>query len=1101
MLSDSQRAALALRLRRGRETAGAGIPRRPDGLTELPLSFGQEQLWFIDRFAPGQPTYNIPHAVRVTGPLDVAALARARHALVARHEALRTRLAASQRGRPVQVVDPPSVAPLELIDLSGLADGERQARLRELMDTEAVRPFDLAADRLLRMWLIQLSPAEQVLLIVVHHTVFDGWSAGILVRELAALYGQETTGEPAGLAELPVQFADYAIWERDRLRGATLAELEDYWRQAMAGFETLALPADRPRPLLDRFDGRLILRQTSRPLLDGLRELSQREGTTLFVTLMAALQVLLHRYTGQTDVVVGTASANRSRAELAPLVGFLVNTLPIRGDLSGDPAFTELLAQLRQTTLGAYAHQELPFAKLVETLGVERDLSRAPVFQVALTYAERQAEPVLAAGVEFMLTDLIVGIDAAKFDLAFLAEARPGGLWFECSYKTALFEAATVERLLGHLETLLAGVVAHPGARLSELPVLTEAERWRELVEWNDTAVPFPAVCIHEGFEAQVRAEPGAVAAEFGAQRWTYGELNEAANWVARRLRDLGVGPESLVGVAMEVGLRRLAVLLGVWKAGGGYVPLDPELPPERLEFVLDDTAMAVVIADSGSAGRVPARPGVAVLDVDAAWDDLAGLDGSDLAGTGVGSSDVAYVIYTSGSTGRPKGVVVEHRQALTFLQGMVGAWGIGPGGAVLSFAAFTFDVSVMDMFMPLLAGARVVLAPPGVLHAPPRLAGLIRSAGVTFCCLPPAVLSLLTGERFPGLRTLLSAGEELSSELLRSWLRDGTAVYNGYGPTEASIGAVFMRLDESVPLPPPIGRPKPNYRAYVLDGFLNPVPVGVTGELHIGGPGVTRGYLRRPGLTSERFIADPFGGRGGRLYRTGDLVRRRVDGTIEFAGRADNQVKIRGLRVELGEIETALTTLTAIAQAVVTVITDSAGQPQLAGYLRPVPGATVALSQVREHLSSVLPAYMVPTYLTEVAEFPLTANGKIDKAALPAPQRAAAGSEQLAPATLLETALVDFYATVLASDEVGATDSFFDLGGNSLQAMQLITELRSNLAVDLDITAVFLAPTPRQLAAVLRDEHGFDDADLPDDGVAGALGPAAELARAKPGR
>jgi Condensation domain len=520
LLTDAQRAALATRLRRGREAAAGQIPRRRPGLSDLPLSFGQEQLWFIDRFAPGLPTYNIPHALRLSGPLDDAALDRALTGLVARHEALRTRLVTGASGRPVQVIDPPATVAPGRRDLSALAPGPRRAALREFIGAEAVRPFDLSAGPLLRTWLVRLAAppvanrAQHVLLIVVHHTAFDGWSAGVLVRDLAALYQAEVTGEPAALPELPVQFADYALWERDRLHGPVLAELEDYWRGTLAGFETIPFPTDRPRPVLDTFDGAIAERLTDRRLLDDLRELSRREGTTLFVTLMAGLQALLHRYTGQADLVVGTASANRGRAELAPLIGFLVNTLPIRGDLTGDPPFTQLMARIKDAAIGAYAHQDLPFGKLVDTLHVERDLSRAPLFQIALSYAEPDRSPVPGGGVEFCLTDLILGINAAKSDLTFLAEARDAGLWIECSYKTGLFDAATVERLLGHLEVLLRGAAADPSARLSRLPVLTAPELRAELADWNDTAADLPVTTIHAGFEDRVAAAPLDPAAE-----------------------------------------------------------------------------------------------------------------------------------------------------------------------------------------------------------------------------------------------------------------------------------------------------------------------------------------------------------------------------------------------------------------------------------------------------------------------------------------------------------------------------------------------------------------------------------------------------------
>jgi amino acid adenylation domain-containing protein len=1089
VLSESQHKALTARLRRGRESAVSEIPRRDPGRTDLPLSYGQEQLWFLDRFVPGVAAYNLPFSLGLSGPLDAAALSRALDALVARHEALRTRLAAGPAGRPVQVIDPPAPVPMPLMDLGDLAPDQRLAQVREFIDAEALRPFSLADGPLLRAQLIRFAEFDHVLLVFVHHTVFDGWSAGVFVRELAALYGQEAAGEPAGLTELPVQFADYALWERDRLTGSVLDELEAYWRQVMAGYETVQLPTDRPRPLLDSFAGaRAELLLPDPALLDGLRELSRREGTTLFVTLMAVFQVLLHRYTGQTDLVVGTASANRGRRELAPLIGFLVNTLPIRADLSGDPPFTELLARVKDATIGAYAHQDLPFGKLVQTLDVERDPSRAPVFQIAMTYADRNATPAHAAGLDIAVTDLAVGIDAAKFDLNLLIESRGAQLWVEASYPPALFDAGTIHRLLGHLEVLLRGVVADPSARLSALPVLTEAEVRRELTEWNDTARVFPVTCIHEGFEEQVRRDPGALAAEFEGESWSYAELNARANAIARRLRAAGAGPEVLVGVCLPTSLERLAVLLGIWKAGGGYVPLDPALPPERLAFLVADTAMPVVVTDTASGAGLPEGVTRVVLDDPAeraringaspAGKTPDGVADGDLSGIGVVPSNVAYVIYTSGSTGEPKGVVVEHRQALNFLLGMAEHWRIGPGTAVLSFAAFTFDVSVMDMFMPLLGGARVVMASPDTLHSPPRLAELIRGAGVTFACLPPAVLSLLVNEDFPGLRTLLSAGSELSSDLLRAWLRPGLEIYNGYGPTEASIGATFMRMDERTQLPPPIGRPKPNYQVYVLDGYLNPVPPGVIGELHIGGAGVARGYLNRPELTNERFIPDPFRP-GGRLYKTGDLVRRRPDGTIGFVGRADDQVKIRGLRVELGEIEAALTACPGVAQAVVTVITDPAGEKQLAAYVRLAPGGATLPGELRASLAERLPAYMVPGYLMILDEFPLTKHGKIDKAALPEPQPIGEGGERVPPATLIETVLVDMYVTLLSRQDIGAVDSFFDLGGSSLQAMQLVTTLQDELEVDVDVAEVFLSPSPRQLAALLRDKHGFEDEEL----------------------
>ena len=817
--------------------------------------------------------------------------------------------------------------------------------------------------------------------------------------------------------------------------------------------------------------------------------------------------------------MVGTFSANRGRPELAPLAGFLVNTLPIRTDLSDDPAFADLLTQVREVSVGAYAHQDLPFGKLVETIGVERDPSRAPVCQIVLTTAERDPTPVPAAGVDFVLTDLVVGINAAKFDLLFLAEARPGGLWFECSYKNGLFDAATIDRLLGHYEVLLRGAIADPGARLSELPVLTDRELRQELTEWNDTAAPFPPLRVSDLFEAQAARTPDAVAAEFEGESWSYAELNGWANRIARRLRPAGVAPEVLVGVCMRAGLALLATLLGIWKAGGAYVPLDPSLPAERLAFMMADTQMSVVVTDPASAPSIPtvstptgiptvstptgdatdsilagdtespALPAPAIIWVADDWAGIAGLDAADLTDVAGAPDNAAYVLFTSGSTGRPKGVLVEHRQAVNFLHGMLGQWQIGPADAVLQFSAVTFDISVMDTFMPLLAGARLVLAAPSTLHTPPRLAALMRERRVTIACLTPAVLSLLSAEQFPDLRLLLSVGEEMPSELVRHWLRPGLTFVNDYGPTEACIGAMFMKLDADTPLPPPIGRPKPNYRGYVLDKGLRPAPAGVAGELHLGGAGVARGYLNRPELTRERFIPDPFTP-GGRLYKTGDLVRRRADGTVVYLGRMDGQVKIRGLRIELGEIEAALARCPGVAQAVAVVVADQAGERQLAGYVRPAPGGPPAgIPELRDHLARLLPAYMIPVFLVLVDEFALNPSGKIDKSQLPAPQAGQPAVEQVPPRTLVETMIVDLFATVLGHQQVGAADSFFDIGGNSLQAMQLTTQVRAMLAVDLDVAMVFLAPTARQLAALLRDKHGLIDEELGAEGIDGIDG------------
>jgi amino acid adenylation domain-containing protein len=1104
MLSDSQRASLVARLREGRAEAPAGITRRRAVLDEIPLSFGQEQLWFIDQLAPGLPTYNIAGTLSFTGALDVGALSDAVGALMGRHEVLRTRLV-NVDGRPRQVIDElVHGSELAVLDLSGMDPQAAEAELARVSAQESERPFVLARGPLLRTRLVRIAEDSHVLLVVVHHTVFDGWSFGVFTRELIALYEAAVTGAAPELAELPVQFADYALWERERLRGSVYDELASYWQQSLAGAASLQLPADRVRPLLQTYDGGLETISMEGALLDRLKALGRSHGATLFMTLLAAFQVLLHRFSGQDDIVVGTVSANRSRDELAPLIGYLVNTLAIRSDLSGDPTFPELLERVRTATLGAYAHQDLPFAKLVETLRVHRDPGRHPVFQVGFNLAESYDTAFSAAGL--IVEQKALQSTAAKFDLLLSAAERKDGLQIVASYASALFDRATVRRLLGHFQVLLAGIVADPEQPLSRLPVMSAADRRWEIAECNATAVEYPLWCLHEKFEVQVKAMPDEVAVELDGARLTYSQLNAQANQVARRLRELGAGPEILIGVCMQRTSDRIAALLGILKAGSGYVPLDPEYPADRLAFMVEDAHMPVVITDDLSKASVPlAAAHVVSMDRDRAA--LSELESSNPSHP-TEQSSVAYVIYTSGSTGRPKGVVVEHRQAVNFVTGEIEHWPLGPGDRVLQFASLNFDVSVLDMFGALLSGATLVLGKSETLLSPPRLAELIRNERITFMCLPPAVLNLLAHEQFPDLRVVIAGGEAFSSALVRSWARPGMRFINGYGPTETTVGATMLECRDDGIDPPPIGLPLPNYTAYVLDGQLSPVPIGVAGELHLGGAGVARGYLNRPELTAERFIPDPFGdASGARLYKTGDVARRMPDGNLQFLGRLDDQVKIRGLRVELGEIEAVLAQHAAVLQAAVVVGADRAGQQQLVAYARTDPARpTPTPADLRLHLAGRLPGFMVPPHVLTLDAFPLSANGKVDRSRLPAPDSAENAGAYLPPRTVIEAVLVDAFGTLLNLDRIGIDDSFFELGGNSLHAMQLIARLRKDLAVDTDVTTIFLAPTAAQLAAALQDKYGLrdcdldeDDADQPavaDEGAARGAAPAGSLVR-----
>jgi amino acid adenylation domain-containing protein len=1067
VLSDAQRQLLAARLRKGRTAPSRSIQRRAPG-TQVPLSFAQEQLWFLDQLAPGLPTYNIPHLVWLSGELDVAAFNRAVAALVARHESLRTALVRGSGGRGYQVISDVLPVPVPMIELTEPDLAQAEARVREFGSEQALLPFDVTSAPLFRLHLLRLAECRHALIMVMHHSVFDAWSLGVFLRELTALYVAEVTGEPACLAELPIQFGDYAIWERQQLQHAS-AELVEYWRTALAAAPTLQLPTDRPRPPRETFRGGVQWLNLGSDLLAELRALSREQGCTLFATLLSGLFGLLHRYTGQDDMVIGAPSASRSRDELTGLIGFLVNTLPIRVDLSGDPTFEQLLQQVRERTLAAYAHADLPFAKLVEALEVPRDVGHNPVCQVVFTFAE-QAEQASPAGLELRVEK--IDLPVAKFDLSFFAEARPDGLWVELSYSTDLFEAASITRILDHYRRLLAAAAAEPGSRLADLPLLSEQELYNELVEFNNSKTTPITACLHELFQQQVVRTPDATAAVLDADRISYRELNARANQLGRRLRELGVGPGVLVGVSMQPSLDRLVALLAILKAGGGYLPLDPALPAQRVAFMLADAAAPVVLTESAQ-DDLPAA--VTVLPVVGdEFSELAATDLEPLAAT----SDTAYVIYTSGSTGQPKGVVVEHRNVVNFVSGQVEYWQLGPGDRVLQFSSLSFDASVLEIFTALISGATLVLASLETKLSPPRLGALMREHRVSVACLSPSVLNLLVEQDFPDLRVLFSVGEELRTELASRWLRPGLRLCNGYGPTETTVLAAFTEVDATL-MPPPIGRPPANYQAYVLDSWLNPVPIGVVGQLYVGGAGVARGYLNRPELTAERFIEDPFGAdAGARLYQTGDLVKRLPDGNLMFVGRADGQVKIHGQRIELGEIESVLDRLPGVRQAVVVAIEDRMAERELIGYVCRAPEWTLDPAELKRQLAESLPSYMVPSQLIVLDRLPVNASGKVDKAALPKPGSTSV-SDVARPDSIIETMLVEIYASVLGMGQVGVDASFFDIGGSSLKAMQLVSRIEEDLGVDIPVADIFLAPQARELARLLCTKHGLRDAPL----------------------
>jgi amino acid adenylation domain-containing protein len=900
---------------------------------ELPLSFAQQRLWFIDQLEPGAYVYNVPGAFRLEGELDVAALERSFEEIVRRHEALRTSFA-SIDGRPVQVVAPELKPELPLIDLSALPEAERETEMMRLALEEARRPFDLSKGPLLRTTLLRLGEESHLFLLTMHHIVSDGWSVGIILRELHALYEAYAAGAEPVLPELAVQYADYADWQQRWLRGEVLGRQLAYWRQRLAGAPpALELPTDFPRPPVQTHRGTHERFALPADVSGQLSALSRREGVTLFMTLLAAYQTLLSRYTGQDDIVVGTDVANRNRAETEDLIGCFINVLMMRGDLSGDPTFLELLGRVRESTLGAYAHQDLPFEKLIEELQPEREPSRPPLFQVAIVLQNAPSTAVEFSGLA--VSALTVETEAIKYDLVLEMTETPAGLTGMMHYNADLFEAATVRRMLRHYARLLEAVAAEPSAHVSELPLLSEAEQRELLVDWNDTAADYARdACVHHLFERRAALTPEAVAVEFGAGRLSYGELNARANRLAHYLRRLGVGAGSLVGLCVERSPELVVGLLGILKAGGAYLPLDPSYPLERVAYMLEDAQVPALLTMEGLVERLPSH-WAQVVCLDADWEKVAEESEENPEG-GAGPDGLAYVIYTSGSTGRPKGVMVEHRGLCNMVAAQISAFGMDDGCRVLQFASFGFDASVSEVFTALLSGASLHVADRESLMPGPALLRLLREREITTVTLPPSVLAVMPPDDLPSLETVIAAGEDCPRETAARWAAGGRRLLNAYGPTEATVCATVAELDGDRVT---IGRPIANTQVYILDSHLRPAPVGVYGELHVGGDGLARGYLNRPGLTAEKFIANPFGGAGSRLYKTGDLARRLPDGEIEFHGRRDSQFKVRGYRIEAGEIETLLDAHPNVAVSVVAAREDTPGERRLVAYCVPRDG------------------------------------------------------------------------------------------------------------------------------------------------------------------
>ncbi|MFC6083625.1 amino acid adenylation domain-containing protein [Sphaerisporangium aureirubrum] len=1042
----------------------------------LPCTQQQEGLWFMHRLDPASPTYHIPFALRLRGALDVASLERALLALVVRHEALRTRFV-EEDGLPRQVIDPPP--PAFSLPVTGLDGGT----LERWAADEAHRPFDLAAGPLFRAALARLGPEEHAIVLVVHHIVADGWSAKILAEELGTLYAAERGAGGIELPEVYLQPGDHAVWQRGLLDGAEMDRQMAYWRGALAGLPTLDFPADRPRPARPTGAGAVAIREMPAGTAAAARAYARTHRVSFLAVLQAALLTVLHRYTGQDDLVIGSIFSGRTRPEIEPVVGFFANTVVLRTDLGGEPTFSEVVGRCNETVLNATERQEIPFALIVDALQPERVAGRNPLFQISLSLQPAGTQAGLALG-DVRAEPIEVTDDYARFDILINVADAGGRSELMVEYSTELFDADRIERLLDHYVAALTNGLAEPGAVTADIGIMPVTEHHQVLQAWNDTAGGPPVELVHQMVERTVARTPEAVAVlDHDGTEWTYAQLDLAANRLAHRLRRYGVGPGVPVGVCLYRGADMVIALLAALKAGGGYLPFEPDLPPERLAFMLADAAPPVVVTHAAHASAFPVA-----LTLDTERDALA-TEPADPPDSGVTVDSLAYVLYTSGSTGTPKGVLVAHRGVHKQLAWMQETYGLEPADRVLQKTPYSFDVSVWEFFWPLAAGATIVVAAPGGHRDPEYLHRLIAREGITTMHFVPSMLLAfldavqdgLDPGALHGLRLVFASGEALPPVAARRFLAiwPGIELHNLYGPTEASIDVTSWRCEPDAATVP-IGPPITNMRTYILDGRLRPVPIGVPGQLFIGGP-VALGYVNRPGLTAERFLADPYADRPGeRMYASGDLTRWRRDGVIEYLGRTDRQVKLRGQRIELGEIEHVLARHPAVRHCAVLLRDDS----YLAAYVVAEPGHDDPdPAELNEYLAHRLPAYMIPTAWVALPDLPVTRNGKLDIAALPAATSPAA--EYVAPRTATERWLAAAWQGLLGVERVGVHDDFFDLGGNSLHGTQLIARIRNGLSVELELRHLFTSRVLEQLAARL-DETGITRSGKPIAPVAG---------------
>ena len=1034
--------------------------------TQLPLSFAQQRLWFLDQLQPGSPFYNLFAAVRLQGELNVSALEQSFNEIIRRHEALRT-IFPNVNGKPVQVIVPAAKLALQFTDLRELPADERETEALRLATEDVQRPFDLSLGPLLRLTLLQTGEHDHILLLCIHHIVSDAWSSRVLMRELVTFYESFANGERPRFPALPVQYADFARWQREWLQGDVLQSQLDYWRRQLDGAPpVLELPIARPRVAVQTFRGARESHLLPSSMSIAIDKLSRQEGVTPFMVLLAAFQILLSRYTGQHDIVVGTPIAGRGRIEIEELIGFFVNTLVLRTDLSGNPSFAELLRRVRDVALGAAAHQDLPFEKLVEELQPERDLSRTPLFQVMFALQNVPKDSYSLPNLTLSPVEADTG--AAKLDLTMFFHPNENGLLGILEYNTDLFEADSIKRMWLHFETLLQSLVADPEQRILNAPLVTEPERDQMIVEWNDTAREFPDIAFHELFEEQVRCSPGAIAVTDDHTKLTYFELNERANRLARFLINKGVAAEAMVAVLAPRGISLLTAMLAIFKAGAVYLPLDPRHPTTRQAKVLDQSGASLLLVSE---------------DIESAVESIEESTNLERRSS---ARNLAYVIFTSGSTGMPKGSMIEQRGMINHLYIKVRELELTASDVVAQTASQCFDISVWQLLSPLLVGAQVRVFNDEVVADPKALLQALETEGITIAETVPSMLHALLEEagnaatRLRALRWMVATGEALPPEICRVWQQafgSRVRLLNAYGPTECSDDVTHYEVIDAPAehaTRVPIGHALNNTQLYILDRELGLVPAGVSGELFVGGAGVGRGYLNDARRTSESFVPDPFGSAAGsRLYRTGDLCRYLPNGEIEFLGRIDDQVKVRGFRIELGEIEAALAVHDGLAQAAVVVREDNAGDKTLVAYVVPshTADATLLPDDLRVYLKGQLPDYMIPQVFILVEALPLTANGKLDRRALPAPdhsQTTRAKSYQ-APRNETETTVAEIWSEVLGRESISVEDNFFSVGGHSLLATQVISRVRQRFEIELPLRVMFESPTIAQLSLVVE--------------------------------